>query len=246
MISSIWNNKKVLNEFKNKTFVLTGYSKGIGHQVYKNLNSLGSNLILIGRKKIKNKKVFLCDLSNPLKLDLLCSSISKKFKKIDGLVHCAGLNNCVKISEIPLNEWNKVFSVNLTTAYILSKNFKKNLSKSNNPSIVFVSSIAGHRKSIVSGVHYVSSKAGLIGLSKQLSQEFGEYKIRVNCISPSQTATKMLKNSMKKKQIQNLVKSIPLGRLASTQDQSNGILFLLSSLSSYISGSSINIDGGQI
>ena len=140
----------------------------------------------------------------------------------------------------------KVFSINLTTAYILSKNFKKNLSKSNNPSIVFVSSIAGHRKSVVSGVHYVSSKAGLIGLSKQLSQEFGKYKIRVNCISPSQTATKMLKNSMTKQQIQNLIRSIPLGRLASTQDQSNGILFLLSSLSNYISGSSINIDGGQI
>ena len=91
-----------------------------------------------------------------------------------------------------------------------------------------------------------SSEAGLIGLCKQLSQEFCKYKIRVNCISPSQTATKMLKNSMTKQQIQNLIRSIPLGRLASTQDQSNGILFLLSSLSNYISGSSINIDGGQI
>ena len=246
MIPSLSNKKKVFNEFKNRTFVLTGYSKGIGRQVYENLNSLGSNLILIGRKKFKNKKVFVCDLSDPLKLDLLCNSISKKFNRIDGIVHCAGLNNCVKISEIPLDEWNKVFSINLTTAYILSKNFKKNLSKSNNPSIVFVASIAGHRKSVVSGVHYVSSKAGLIGLSKQLSQEFGKYKIRVNCISPSQTATKMLKNSMTKQQIQNLIRSIPLGRLASTQDQSNGILFLLSSLSNYISGSSINIDGGQI
>ena len=94
------------------------------------------------------------------------------------IVHCAGINKCVNISEIPLNEWNKVFAVNLTSAYILSKNFKNNLSKSNNPSIVFVSSIAGHRKSVVSGAHYVSSKAGLIGLSKQLSHEFGKNKIR--------------------------------------------------------------------
>lgn len=181
-----------------------------------------------------------------VKLNHLCNSISKKFSIIDGIVHCAGINNCVKISEIVLDEWNKVFSINLTSAYILSKNFKKNLSKSKNPSIVFVSSIAGHRKSVVSGAHYVSSKAGLIGLSKQLSQEFGKFKIRVNCISPSQTATKMLKESMTKKQIQNLTRSIPLGRLASPQEQSNGVLFLLSSLSSYISGASINIDGGQL
>lgn len=246
MISPLSNKKKIYKEFKNKTFVLTGYSNGIGRQVYENLNFLGSKLILIGRKKLKNKEVFRCDLSDSIKLDLLCDWISKKFNRIDGIVHCAGINNCVNISDIPLNEWNKVFAVNLTSAYILSKNFKKNLSKSNNPSIVFVSSIAGHRKSVVSGVHYVSSKAGLIGLSKQLSHEFGKYKIRVNCISPSQTATKMLKKSMTKEQTQKLIRSIPLGRLATTQDQSNGILFLLSSLSSYISGSSINIDGGQI
>ena len=56
MIPSLSNKKKVFNEFKNRTFVLTGYSKGIGRQVYENLNSLGSNLILIGRKKFKNKK----------------------------------------------------------------------------------------------------------------------------------------------------------------------------------------------
>ena len=240
------NKNKIYKEFKNKTYVLTGYSQGIGYEIYKNLNSLGSNLILIGRKKFNDKKFFACDLGDSIKLNQLCNSISKKFSRIDGIIHCAGINNCVKISRISLDEWNKVFSINLTSAYILSKNFKKNLLKSKNPSIVFVSSIAGHRKSVVSGAHYVSSKAGLIGLSKQLSQEFGKFNIRVNCISPSQTATKMLKKSMTKKQIQNLIRSIPLGRLALPQDQSNGVLFLLSSLSSYISGASINIDGGQL
>jgi NAD(P)-dependent dehydrogenase (short-subunit alcohol dehydrogenase family) len=245
MFSSFVKNN-LNRDFKNKTFILTGYSSGIGQQVYKDLNALGSKIILIGRKKIKNKNIFQCDLSDSKNLDLLCQTISKKVNKIDGFVHCAGINNCVKISDISINEWNKVFSVNLTSAFIISKNFKKNFLKSDNPSIVFVSSIAGHRKSVVSGSHYVSSKAGLIGLSKQLSHEFGKDKIRVNCISPSQTATKMLKKSMSKKQTKSLVQSIPLRRLASTKDQSNGILFLLSSLSSYISGSSINIDGGQI
>tara|TARA_Y100000996_G_C22422383_1_gene602010 strand:+ start:178 stop:900 length:723 start_codon:yes stop_codon:yes gene_type:complete len=239
-------NLEFSKDFKNKTFILTGYSNGIGKKVYENLNELGSKIILIGRKKIKNKKIFLCDLSNSAKLDLLCKSISKKINTIDGIVHCAGINNCVKISKISLQEWNNIFSVNLTSAFIISKNFKKNLIKSKNPSIVFVSSIAGHRKSIVSGVHYVASKAGLIGLSKQLSHEFGKSRIRVNCISPSQTATSMLKKSMSLKQRKKLVKSIPLGRLASPQDQSNGVLFLLSSISNYISGTSINIDGGQI
>ncbi len=246
MTSSFLNKNQISKDFKNKTFVLTGYSNGIGRQIYEDLNSLGSKIILIGRKKIKKKEIFNCDLSDSTKLDLLCSSISKRFNRIDGIVHCAGMNNCVNVEDIPLNEWNSIFAINLTTAYILSKNFKNNLLKSNNASIVFVSSIAGHRKSVVSGAHYVSSKAGLIGLAKQLSQEFGKHKIRVNCIAPSQTITKMLKKSMTKEQTLKLIGSIPLGRLASTQDQSNGVLFLLSSLSNYINGSSLNIDGGQI
>ncbi|MAZ07746.1 MAG: hypothetical protein CMM99_04735 [Rickettsiales bacterium] len=239
--------KNFSQDFKNKTFILTGYSSGIGQQVYKDLKKLGSKIILIGRKKIVGEKIIECDLGDSAKLDLLCNQESKKIKKkIDGFVHCAGINNCVKISKISVDEWNKVFSVNLTSAFIISKNFKLNLLKSQNPSIVFVSSIAGHRKSIVSGTHYVSSKAALIGLSKQLSHEFGRFKIRVNCISPSQTETKMLKKSMTKKQANKLIQSIPIGRLAKTQEQSNGILFLLSSFSKYINGSSINIDGGQI
>ena len=235
-----------LKDFKNKTFILTGYSSGIGLQLFKDLKTMGSKLILIGRKKLKGEKVINCDLSDSHKLDLLSKSYSKKSGKIDGFVHCAGINNCVKISEISINEWNKIFSINLTSAFIISKNFKKNLSKSKNPSIVYVSSIAGHRKSVVSGIHYVSSKSALIGLSKQLSHEFGKSKIRVNCVSPSQTETEMLKKSMTKTQTSKLVKSIPLGRLASTHDQSNGIMFLLSSFSKYINGSSLNIDGGQI
>ena len=106
-----------------------------------------------------------------------------------------------KISQISIKEWNKVFSVNLTSAFIISKNFK-NLSKSINPSIVFVSSIAGHRKSI-DGSHYVSSKAALIGLSKQLSHEFGNFKIRVNCVSDKY---KNVKKSVTKKQTNKLIK----------------------------------------
>ena len=83
-------------------------------------------------------------------------------------------------------------------------------------------------------------------MAKQLSHEFGQFGIRVNCISPSQTFTRMLRKSMSKKQIKNLIKTIPLKRLSSIKEQSNGAIFLLSTLSKYISGTSLNIDGGQI
>jgi NAD(P)-dependent dehydrogenase (short-subunit alcohol dehydrogenase family) len=243
--------KKILNKlsfknFNNKTFVLTGYSSGIGENLFKYLNALGSKLILIGKKKINHHLFYNCDLSQNEELEKVVKKISKENNKIDGFVHCAAINEIFKINKVTLKNWNKVLSVNLTSAFIISKHLKKNLSKAKHSSIVFVSSIAGHRKSLVSGVHYVSSKAGLIGLSKQLSHEFGRHNIRVNCVSPSQTITKMLSESMTKKEIKSLVGSIPLKRLASVDDQASSILFLLSPLSNYITGITLNVDGGQI
>ena len=233
-------------DFKDKTFVLTGYTSGIGEGVFNYLSLLNCNLILIGRKKKNNHKFYKCDLTSQRDLEKITKRISKQNKEIHGFVHCAGINEVKNISNVTLKDWNKVLSVNLTSAFIVSKILKENFKISRNSSIVYVSSIAGHRKSLVSGVHYVSSKSGLIGLAKQLSHEFGKYNIRVNCIAPSQTATKMLSKSMTKKQISKLLSSIPLKRLATVQDQSLVILFLLSSLSSYITGTSINVDGGQI
>ena len=246
MLSKSLLQEKINQDFKNKNFILTGYSSGIGNQIYKHLSNFGANLILIGRKSKANKNFYRCDLSNDPLLEKVVKKISKKYKRIDGFVHCAGTNQCLLSEKITLDNWQNIMSVNLTSAFIISKEIKKNLKKSNNSSIVFISSIAGHRKSVVSGAHYVASKAALIGLSRQLSHEFGKDGIRVNCVSPSQTLTKMLKKSMNKSQISKLVKNIPIGRLANVEEQSYGVIFLLSSFSKYISGASLNIDGGQV
>ena len=112
--------------------------------------------------------------------------------------------------------------------------------------IVNVSSIAGRNKSIVSGVHYTSSKAGIIGLTRQLAHELGPKGINVNCTCPSQTLTPMLSESMNEKQLSKLSESIPLSRVANVKEQVGPIVFLCSSLSSYLNGCIIDVNGGQI
>tara|TARA_R100000315_G_C5226006_1_gene137063 strand:- start:1001 stop:1363 length:363 start_codon:yes stop_codon:yes gene_type:complete len=112
--------------------------------------------------------------------------------------------------------------------------------------IVNVSSIAGRNKSIVSGVHYTSSKAGIIGLTKQLAHEVAKDDILVNAVCPSQTMTEMLRDSMDEEQIKELSKKIPIQRIASVDEQSLPILFLCSSAASYISGTTLDINGGQL
>ena len=112
--------------------------------------------------------------------------------------------------------------------------------------IVNVSSIAGRSKSIVSGVHYTSSKAGIIGMTRQLAQELGPIGININCVCPSQTLTPMLKKSMSQDQLDALEKKIPLRRLATVENIVEPILFLCSEKSSYIHGACIDINGGQL
>ncbi len=237
--------------FQNKKILVTGFSSGSGKKTCQDLLKLGASLILLGRnknvfKKYKNTYFFKTDLSNIHELNQTLKLIDKKFKKIDGFIHSAAQNQSKIIDKISMPEWEKVININLTSAFLICKMLKKNFKKSKKSSIVFVSSIAGHRKSIVSGVHYVASKSGIIGLMRQLSHEFGKEKIRINCLCPSQTLTPMLKNSMTPRQMKKLQKSIPLMRFAKTQEQSNTIIFLLSELSSYIHGSTINVDGGQL
>jgi 3-oxoacyl-[acyl-carrier protein] reductase len=160
------------------------------------------------------------------------------------LINVAGINFCKKIEDISFEEWNNVLNTNLRSFfYIIKKSIP--LMKSGGR-IVNVSSIAGRNKSIVSGVHYTSSKAGIIGLTRQLAHELGPKGINVNCTCPSQTLTPMLTESMTEKQLSKLSKSIPLSRVANVKEQVGPIVFLCSSLSSYLNGCIIDVNGGQI
>ena len=234
------------NFFWNKNYIITGGSSGIARGLVEELNNLKANTITIGRKKTRGKIHYYCDLNDQDSLDNTLDEINTRFSKLAGFVHSAGVNKCENLDEISLNDWDYSFQVNLRSCFTIIKKIKKLLKKNKHSSIVLVSSIASHRKSIVSGVQYSSSKSGLDGLMRQLSHEFGKSSIRINTINPSQTMTEMLKKSMNRKQILKLEENIPIGRIASVQEQVNVIIFLLSNLSSYIHGTSIKVDGGQI
>ena len=116
----------------------------------------------------------------------------------------------------------------------------------NGSRIINFSSIAGRNRSLVSGVHYTSSKAGIIGLTRQLAYELGPKGINVNAVCPSQTLTPMLSESMSEEQQKKLSADIPLRRLATIEDQVGPVVFLCSELSNYINGAILDVNGGQI
>ncbi len=236
--------RNVLFDFTGEKVLVVGGSKGIGYEVCKYFLQAGASVTSLARTPHKNKNVdnIICDISDAIALE----STIKNIKNIDILINVAGTNLCETMQNISNDEWDRVINTNLRSFFIIMKHVSKSMMLQRKGKIVNVSSIAGRSKSIVSGTHYTSSKYGIIGLTKQASQELAPYNINVNCTCPSQTMTEMLRNSMSQEQIKSLIKTIPARKISSVKEQVFPILFLCTDAASYIHGAAIDINGGQL
>lgn len=238
-------------DFTGKNVLVVGGSRGIGKEVVTRFLESNANVFYTSRSKsddfyIAKAKYVFCDIVYKNNIDQLFDFLDHVVDKLDFVINVAGTNLCDTIENINEEEWDRVLDINLKSFFIICKYAVERMKKTGGGRIVNVSSIAGRNKSIVSGVHYTASKAGIIGLTRQLAHEVSKDNILVNCVCPSQTMTDMLKKSMTKKQIDELSKKIPIGRIASMREQAYPILFLCSSAASYITGSIIDVNGGQL
>ncbi len=235
-------------DFSGKRALVVGGSRGIGKGVVDQLIASGAETIYAARKPIANgskAKFIEVDLNYENQIIDLFKEIDT-FGQIDIVVNTAAINYCKTIDKIGIDEWDEVVRVNLRSAFLVCQQASIRMKKQKAGKIVNVSSIAGHHRSLVSGVHYVSTKAGLIGLSKQLAFELGPYNVNVNIVCPSQTLSDMLRESMSDDQLQLLADNIPLRRIATIEDQVGPIMFLCSDLASYITGAVVDVNGGQL
>ena len=242
-------------ELKNKHIVLTGSEGLIGKAIMKELKK--KNMIisidLLKIQKQKNVDHYICDLEDRKDRDLVSKKIIKKYKKIDILINCAGAvsdflpTNITDIKKQNSKIWDKFIEINLTSIFDLTCKFKTNLERSNNPSIINLSSIYAtsypdwemyKNTKVPSIVSYSVSKGGLLNLTKWLATYLAP-KIRVNAISPGG-----IKRNQSKAFIQKYIKKTPMKRMCRTMDVVNCIKFLSSEDSSYITGQNIIIDGG--
>ena len=232
-------------DFSKDNVLVIGGSKGIGKEVC-NLFSLygAKNIYSIARTSSNNDNVksLICDITDT---NCLLETFSLITDEINILINVAGTNLCEPIENITVDEWDRVNNTNLKSFFMSTKYFSSKMKKMKRGKIVNVASIAGRHKSIVSGIHYTSSKYGVIGLTKQSAHELGPYGINVNCTCPSQTMTEMLKKSMSKTQIKKLSQNIPIRRISTVTEQAMPILFLCTQAANYIHGATIDVNGGQ-
>ena len=242
---------------KNKTSIITGASKGIGKEIALNLAKNGSDVYLLSRtmselQKVKlliNKssnvkvKCFSVDISNFNLVQEIINTIISDANKVDILVNNAGITKDNILVRMNQDDWKEVIDINLTGYFNTCKSIIKQMIKQKHGRIINISSVVG-LKGNVGQVNYSASKAGIIGLSNSLSKEVGSRNITVNTIAPGYIETDMTKN-LDDKTKNDFLSKICIKRFGTAQDIANVVCFLASDLSEYITGQTINIDGGM-
>ena len=246
-----------------KTVLLTGASGSIGYAIAEMFDKENSNMILAynsGRdkiealeKKLTNKHLPVSsDLTNEKEVENLFLEAEKHFGRIDILVACAGAWSEEKyISDRSLEEWNRTFRLNSTADFLLTKGFFNNLKKykEDHGSIVYIGSTAGMIGE--AGHHdYAASKSAIIyGLTKSIKNEITKFARlgRVNSVCPGWCATPMTHGLLDdEKFIRTITSTIPLKKVARTEDISSLVIFLSSDLlAGHITGEIITVAGGM-
>jgi 3-oxoacyl-[acyl-carrier protein] reductase len=241
-----------LFSLKDKKALITGASGGIGKELARVLVKYDAEVCISGRnvEELNELRESLggkchivpCDLSNKNEISELVSKSEEVLGQIDILVNNAGItkdNIFLRMSE---QEWEDVLNINLNSTFNILKLITKGMVKRKYGRIINISSVVGATGG-AGQVNYAASKAGLIGLTKSLSQELATRNITVNCIAPGFIETPMTeKLDDNRKDI--IISSIPANRIGTPKDLSSAVIFLASQESSYITGQTIHINGG--
>jgi len=237
-----------------KTMLLTGASRGIGHATVRRFNREGWRVITCSRAPFpaecpwgggQDDHVQL-DLGDPSGTMRAVDTIRARLNgRLDALVNNAGISpkgeNGERLSTLDtdLMTWGKVFHVNFFAPVVLARGLRRELAEAKG-AVVNVTSIAGSRVHPFAGAAYATSKAALAALTREMAHDFGPLGVRVNAIAPGEVETAILSPGTDK-----IVEKLPLQRLGQPEEVAAAIYFLCSDDSSYISGAEIEVNGAQ-
>jgi 3-oxoacyl-[acyl-carrier protein] reductase len=185
------------------------------------------------------------DVSDSASVTAFFNAAADFGKTIYGLVHCAAVWQTKGIEAIAEEEWDRVVDVNLKGTFLATKAVVPHLKKSGCGRIVLFASQAGRNGGVWSGSHYSASKGGVLAFTRSVAQELGPCGITVNAVSPGVIATPMTAG-WPSEVVAGLIGKTPLGRLGQPGDVAGSILFLLSDEARFITGETIEVNGGLL
>ena len=241
-----------------KTVLITGASRGIGRATAILFAKNGYNVLINYNKSEKEAKelfdtlssegysvrIFKADVSKRSEVNLMVNYCIGEFGKIDVLVNNAGISVDKLFTDLTDEDWDEMMSVNLNGVFYTTQKALQYMLPEHSGKIINISSIWG----LVGGaseVHYSTSKAAIIGMTKALAKELGPSNIQVNCVAPGVIQTDMIKN-VSLEILDMLRDETPLLKLGTPEDIANCILFLADDKSNFITGQVISPNGGFV
>ncbi|QIG48523.1 SDR family oxidoreductase [Nordella sp. HKS 07] len=238
---------------KNRTALVIGAARGIGAAIVERFIEEGAQVVLADNDaeagKVTAKRLgarfIAVNIAREEDVERAVADTVGFFGGLDILVQNAGIYPWTLIENITPQEWDSVLAVNLKGTFLAARAALAVMKPKGYGRMVFTSSITGPRVTSPGHGHYSASKAGINGFIKAAALEFAGYGITVNGIEPGNILTEAIVEHRSEAFIRNMEDAIPLGRLGAPRDIANATLFLASDEASYITGTTIIVDGGQ-
>jgi NAD(P)-dependent dehydrogenase (short-subunit alcohol dehydrogenase family) len=239
--------------------IVTGGSRGLGREMAEGLAEAGASLMLCARRpewltptveemRARGFRVeaMVCDVAQPADVQAVVDRTIATFGKVDILVNNAGVTWAAEPEDMPLDKWQKVVDINLTGAFLFAQAAGRDMLTRRWGRIINVASISGLQAS-VKGPHYApyaATKAGLMGLTRELAASWGRQNIRVNAIAPGFFHSRLADAAIEMSE-PAIKATSPIPRVGNAGELKGVAVFLAADASNYITGQTIVVDGGR-
>ena len=241
-----------------KVAIVTGASRGIGKAIAEQFIAQGAKVAFTYRSSAEaaaalekelsagggTVKGFQSDAASMTDAERLVGEVVEAFGTVDIVINNAGITDDTLLMRMTEEQWDRVISVNLKSCFNLTKAVMRTMLKARSGSIVNISSVVGVQGN-AGQANYAASKAGILGFTKSVALELGSRNIRCNAIAPGFIETEMTAK-LDEDTVQGWRDAIPLKRGVTPEDVANLCVFLASDMSAYITGQTLNVDGGMI
>ena len=245
--------------FKGKVAVVTGAAQGMGRTTAERLAAEGAGVVITdinfevaeevvsGITRAGGEALAVkADVSKAGDVKEVVDAAVGKFGKIDILINNAGILRRTRFGEISEEEWDLVVAVNMKGVFLCSQAVYGIMKERGYGRIVNFSSSAGRSVSTLGGAHYTATKAAVLGITRAMAKEAAPYGITVNAVCPGLVDTDMVRKTTDPADIEAYEQSFPIHRLGTSDEVADLVLFLASGEASYITGASIDINGGDL
>ena len=243
-----------LLDLTGKIALVTGAAQGLGRATAETLAGCGAQVIvnhlnqpdvaeMLANNLGNGAWAAQADVSSEAEVERLFETIRQRCGRLDILVNNAGTARSQDIFETSLEDWTQVLNTNLTSCFLCSRRAMELMREQRSGRIVNISSVVAHRGALFGHVHYAATKSGILGFTKTLARTGAPLGINVNAVAPGIIETELLRRTHGDEGVADLAQTIPLG-LGRPSDVSNAVAFLCAEASRYITGATLDVNGG--